>query len=153
TMAYSTRKKSFKMTEFTVLNPCKRIGEIMNFQISGLAVAQFTPLFGLSDQKLAEHGVIRRIVDKKPGYPCRVSLQDAELGESVLLLNYEHQSASTPYRASAAIFVREYAQEASLSINEIPEILRLRLLSIRAFDHIGMMVNADAVDGKNLESV
>jgi hypothetical protein len=35
----------------------------------------------------------------------------------------------------------------------VPEVLRLRLLSVRAFDEMGMMLDADVVHGRDLEPV
>ena len=125
----------------------------MDFRIFALDVDKFSHLFGLDDDALLEQGVQRMIVDNKPGYPCRVSLQDAEVGETVLLMNYEHQAASTPYRSRHAIFVREWADQAVPARNEVPEMLRLRLLSVRAFDEAGMMVEADVVEGEHLETM
>jgi hypothetical protein len=122
----------------------------MNFQIAPLPLAQFAPLFGLSDDELAAHNVVRRIVDRHPGFPCRVSLEDAAIGETVLLMSYEHQAAASPYRSSHAIFVRERAQEARPRVNEIPEVLSRRLLSVRGFDVRGFMVKADVVEGAAL---
>jgi hypothetical protein len=75
------------------------------------------------------------------------------VGESVLLLNYEHQPAQTPYRSRHAIFVREWATKATLAPNEIPECLKSRLLSLRAFDDEGNLVDADVVDGRSAESL
>ena len=123
----------------------------MCFQISGLDVDQFNHLFGKDPEALATSGVERIIVDNKPGYPCRVSLQDADIGETVLLMNYEHQPALSPYRSSHAIFVREWAGQTKLGRNEVPEMLRHRMISVRAFDSSGMMVDADIVDGRQLE--
>jgi hypothetical protein len=91
---------------------------------------------------------LRFTVESKPGFPCRVSLEDAEIGEEVLLLNYEHLPVNTPYRASHAIYVRPDAMPAHLEVNEIPTMLRSRLLSIRAFDHEGMMRGADVAEGE-----
>ena len=125
----------------------------MNFRISGLPAAHFAPLFGLADTILRARGVIRRIADCRPGYPCRVSLRDADVGEPVLLLNYEHLAVNGPYRSSHAIFVREYAPEAKPAVNEIPEVLESRLLSVRAIDDDGMMVEADVVEGTRLAAV
>lgn len=122
----------------------------MAFQISALEIDQFSGLFGQDDRALARCGVRRVIADACPGYPCRVSLQDAKVGESVLLMNYQHQPAASPYRSSHAIFVREWASRARLGVNEVPELLRQRLLSVRAFDDPGMMVEADTVDGQEL---
>ena len=125
----------------------------MNFQISGLKLAPFAPLFALSTEELAARGVVRRIANRKPGFPCRVSLQDAEPGESVLLLNYEHQSVASPYRSSHAIYVRENAVEARPSPNELPAVLHDRLISVRAFDAAGFIVQADVVEGASLAPV
>ena len=125
----------------------------MGFQISGLSVDRFSHLFGKDVETLARLGVKRVVADETPGFPCRVSLRDAEVGERVLLMNFEHQPVSSPYRSSHAIFVREWASEADLAENEVPEQLRRRMLSVRAFDDSGMMVDADLVDGQRLESL
>ena len=122
----------------------------MSFRISGLPLTDFAPLLGRPDAELAQHGAIRMQVDRRPGFPCRVSLRDAEPGETVLLLNYEHLSVATPYRSRHAIFVRENAEEVHPEIDEIPESLRIRLLSLRAFDRAGMLRDADVVQGSDL---
>jgi len=125
----------------------------MSFQIIALPAEQFSHLFGKDAETLANLGVHRIVADTKPGYPCRVSLQDAEIGESALLMNYEHQPAATPFRSSHAIFVREWAKETRPEVGEVPTFLRSRLLSVRAFDRSGMMLDADVVEGPNLEPV
>lgn len=123
----------------------------MSFIISGLPVAPFQPLFGLSDEVLAAQGVIRRTVDAPVGFPCRITLEDAPVGETVLLLNYEHQHADTPYRARHAIFVRESSVETRKFVDEIPASLAVRpFISLRAFDAQGMMLDADVVPGSRL---
>ncbi len=100
----------------------------MGFQISALSVDEFSNLFDQDDEVLSKNGVQRVVADSNFGFPCRVSLQDADVGESLLLMNYEHQPARTPFRASHAIFVRERASQARPAANEIPELLRKRLL-------------------------
>ena len=125
----------------------------MNFRIVGLPVAPFAPLFGLDEHELAARGVVRRVADERPGFPCRVSLRDADVGETVLLLNYEHLPMPGPYRSRHAIFVREYAEEFAPEVNEIPEMLSRRLLAVRAFDGSGMMVEADVVPGDAVAAV
>ncbi len=72
----------------------------MKFRFQGLSVAPFQPLFVLGDGELAVRGMRRMIADAKPGFPCRVSLEDAEPGERILLVNFEHQPAHSPYRAN-----------------------------------------------------
>jgi Protein of unknown function (DUF1203) len=125
----------------------------MSFQISGLPVAQFAPLFGLSDAELAKQNIVRHTANQSPGFPCRVSLEDAEPGETLLLLNYEHLDVASPYRSRYAIYVRENAKEAHVVVNEVPQVLRRRLLSLRAFDQAGMLLDADVVDGSDIESL
>jgi hypothetical protein len=125
----------------------------MDFQISALSIDQFSHLFGQDGEALARQGIQRMIVDSNPGYPCRVSLQDAEIGETVLLMNFEHQTLPTPYRSSHAIFVREFATQAVPDKNEVPRFFRHRLLSVRAFDSSGMMIDAEVIDGESLESL
>jgi hypothetical protein len=126
---------------------------LMNFQILALPRDEFAPLFALADAQLQARGGKRCIADRKPGFPCRVSLEDAAPGESLVLIPFTHQSADSPYRASGPIFVREMARQASLGVNEVPEQLRGRLLSVRAYDSQGVMRDADVVDGLQLESV
>lgn len=123
----------------------------MAFRISPLPISGFQHLFGASAETLSSHGAVRMRVDVKPGFPCRVSLEDAEVGETVILVNHEHLSVSTPYRSAHAVFVREMVTEAEPMIDEVPESLRIRLLSLRAFDDDGMMVDADVVHGRELE--
>lgn len=125
----------------------------MGFQITALSAGEFSHLFGLDDESLARHGARRMTVDVKPGYPCRVTLVDAEPGESVLLVNYEHLAVNTPYRSAHAVFVREGANTRPPIVNRIPEQLRIRLLSIRAFNADGMMVDADVVHGEESEPI
>lgn len=126
----------------------------MDFRVSGLPVEPFQALFGLSDAELLKQGARRCVADSKPGFPCRVSLEDAEPGESLLLVNYEHQpEPHSPYRAKGPVFVRESLRDRFDGVNLIPEQLRLRTLSIRAYDDAGLMVDADVVDGKELETV
>jgi hypothetical protein len=122
----------------------------MSFRIHALPYAPFAPLFALSDAELAAIGARRTVADEKPGFPCRVSLVDAEPGETLLLLHFEHQSAASPYRASHAIYVREHAEQALPAPGTVPEVLTRRLISVRAFDEAHDMVNADVVDGRNL---
>lgn len=124
----------------------------MGYRISALNADEFSELYELDDDTLASRGIKRMRVDTKPGYPCRVTLEDAEIGESVLLLNYEHQNAASPYRSAHAIFIRENAVTCPPFVNEIPEQLRIRLLSIRAFDTEDMIIDADVVDGQDCES-
>jgi hypothetical protein len=123
----------------------------MQFRISGLPAEPFRHLFALSDDELKRHGAVRRVAENS-GYPCRVSLTDAKAGDEVILVNYEHQDADTPYRSRHAIYVRPGERRYDAT-GEIPEQLRKRLLSVRAFDANGMMVDADVIEGRLLEEI
>ena len=125
----------------------------MHFRVTGLSPEPFVSLYGLDAAGLARRGVQRLAVDACPGFPDRIELRDAQPGESVLLLNYEHQPAPTPYRAAHAIFVREGALAPYDAVDEIPAALRTRTLSLRAFDAGHQMVDADLVDGQAAETL
>jgi hypothetical protein len=125
----------------------------MSFQVSALTHDEFAPLFALDDQQLAERGAKRYVADRKPGFPCRVSLEDAEPGERLLLVPFVHQPAQSPYRAAGPVFVREGARQATPGTNEVPALLRSRLLSVRAYDADSLMVEADVVEGRELETL
>lgn len=122
----------------------------MDFQIHALPPEPFAPLFGMDDAALRKIGAVRRIVTECPGTPCRVSLADAEVGETVVLVHHEHLPERTPYRASHAIYVREGVPMARPAKGEVPKVLTSRLLSVRGFDAHHMMRDADVVEGADL---
>jgi hypothetical protein len=124
----------------------------MTYRILGLSPEPFRSLFGLADAELAAKGARRVVADASFGYPDRVELRDAAAGETLILVNHTHQAADTPYRASHAVFVREGSQAAREFQDEVPESLRRRMLSVRAFDADHMMIDARLVDGAELES-
>jgi Protein of unknown function (DUF1203) len=118
----------------------------MSFRVLGLSPAQFRHYFEMSDAALREIGALRVVADQ-PKLPCRVSMEHAEVGEELLLVNYEHQPANTPYRAKHAIYVRKLADRAFEAVDIVPEILATRLLAVRAFDTEHMMVDAEVLEG------
>ena len=121
----------------------------MNFTVSGLSPEPFQPLFGLSAAALAQR-LARRVVVDGSGYPERIEMRDAQPGETLLLVNFEHQPAGTPYRSSHAVYVREGATE-RWSGDHLPEVMRKRLLSLRGFSAEGSMIEADVVEGRDAE--
>ena len=124
----------------------------MSFQIHALPVEPFAPLFALSDQELIAHHAQRITVKASDRAPCRVSLAAAEDGESVLLVNFLHQPGASPYRSRHAIYVRERAVQRQLDQGEVPDILRPSVLALRLFDADHCIVDADLVDGEQLET-
>lgn len=121
----------------------------MSFQVIALPATEFEALYGLSDDELLRRGIRTSIANAQPGFPCRVSLRDAEPGARMFLMNYEHQPTNSPYRSTHAIYVQEGASTARVNANEVPDVLRVRLLSVRAFDSDGMIIDADVIDGND----
>ena len=123
---------------------------MQSFQLIGISPDPFQVLFELPDADLARLHARRVIATEKPGFPCRVSLVDAEIGEELLLLPYTHQPAASPYQASGPIFVRKGAEQRFLEVNEVSEYVSLRLMSLRAYDSADMIVDADVCAGQSV---
>jgi hypothetical protein len=113
----------------------------MAYRIKGIDPTPYRPMFGLSDDHLAERGAARLTVTD-PTFPCRVSLTDRAPGEKVLLVNHVSHNVANPYRASHAIFVTEAEEEPAEYVDEIPPVFEKRVLSLRGFDAGGMMADA-----------
>jgi hypothetical protein len=124
----------------------------MSFQLVGLPYEPFAALFSLTDRELTEFDARRVLATEKPGYPCRVSLVDAEVGEELLLVPFAHQTARSPYRSNGPIFVRKAARPSRLAADEIPDYVRLRQMSVRVYDPAHMMIDAQVCEGKEIAS-
>ena len=70
----------------------------MDFKITGLPVVEFAHLFALDAAALQRKGIVRVVADEPQAFPCRITLEDAEPGESLLLLTYVHQDSHTVCR-------------------------------------------------------
>ena len=119
----------------------------MSYTLRGLEPALFEPLFALDEGTLAHRGMRWLSVDEPVGFPCRISLEDAPVGERVLLLPFVHQDSRSAYRASGPIFVRRGMREARRMTGELPPYLTRRILSVRAYDAMDDMVEAEIVEG------
>lgn len=125
----------------------------MPYQFRPLPASLIDGLRSLDAATLRDRGARRMRADSVPGFPCRVSLREAPVGASVLLVNHRHLTGNTPYAASHAIFVDEAAEDAVPEPGQVPEIVRNRLVSIRGFDAEGMIVDADVTDGTGADAV
>jgi hypothetical protein len=124
----------------------------MTYRIEALPLEPFVRFLGMTDQELAEVGARRMIADTPNSAPCRVSLIDAAPGEALILVPYEHlPDAGSPYRQSGPVFLREAAQPSAPFVGAVPDQLSRRLLSVRAFDGASMMLDADVVEGADLD--
>jgi len=120
-----------------------------SFRLIGLPFEPFAELFTLSDAELLMRNARRVFAATKPGYPCRVSLVDADIGDELLLLPFEHQPANSPYKASGPIFVRRAAARAHVDVGVIPDYVRSRLISVRAYDAAHLMTDAVVCAGSD----
>ena len=121
-----------------------------SFQIVGLAPEPFEPLFALPEDELRGRGIRRVRAAAQPGYPCRISLVDAQAGDELLLLPFEHQPAHSPYRASGPIYVKVGARQRTMAVGEIPESVRRRQISLRAYDADDLIVDAEVCAGESV---
>lgn len=114
----------------------------MSYRITGLEREQFAHYFDMDDAELARHDAVRVTAGADKGWPCRISLQDANAGETLVLLNHVSHDVATPYRSSYAIYLRDRANTEPEYIDEIPPVFEGRPMAFRAFDADGMLRNA-----------
>ncbi len=120
----------------------------MGYTITGIPMENLIPLKGQTNDQLKEQGVERIIASNKPGFPCRITLEDAEPGEPMLLMNYVSHAVTSPYRNAYAIYMREGATAEARFKNQLAPALMGRPISLRMFDHAGQLVGADLdIDG------
>jgi len=125
----------------------------MNFKFKALDYQEFESLFNLTDLELEKLNGKRMLVDLKPGYPCRVSLEDAEIGEEVILIPYDFHKTNSPYQSRGPIFIRKGIATKVLKNNEIPVMLNHRHLSFRGYDTDGFLKEALTEKGINTKIV
>ncbi len=122
-----------------------------NFQIFALNHDDFKYLDALSDEELVAKDIRKIVVDEFPGFPCRTTLEDAEIGEEVYLLNVDFHQTNSPYKANGPVFIRKNKSTKNYKINEIPLMFHHRLLSLRGYDKSGMMKMAEVFNGEILK--
>jgi hypothetical protein len=114
----------------------------MTYRIIGLSPEAFAPLFALDDAALAAQRAERVIAATQPGYPCRISLEDARVGEELILLHHVSHDVFTPYRSAFAIYVRAGVETATY-VDTLPPVLKGRPIALRGFDETGRMRTAN----------
>lgn len=123
----------------------------MNYRISGLDPDPFTGYRHKTEQELTHLQARRVVADGEDSYPCRISLMDAKVGDTLILLNFEHLPLDSPYRSRHAIYINEASTTRGVFENAVPAQQQRRLLSVRGFDAAGMIVDAEVVEGIALE--
>jgi hypothetical protein len=124
-----------------------------DFLIEAINNNETNHLFALSKSDRDKINAIQIKVDQYPGFPCRVSLEDAQIGESIIALPYIHHDVKSPYYSSGPIFVRKNIKTAQLKTNEVPNFLSHRFLSVRAYNNEAMMIDAATTQGTALKSL
>ena len=113
----------------------------MTYRIAGLDPAPFASLWTMSDEELAQNRARRVTADSAVGFPCRVTLEDAQPGEELMLVHHVHHEVDTAYRSAFAIFVREEVEPAVYE-DRCPPCFAGRTLSLRGFDSEGALAEA-----------
>ena len=111
----------------------------MAYSVTGLDPAPFADLFKASDAERTTHLSEVVTATSDTGFPCRVSLADAKMGERVLLVHHVSNDVARPFRMAHAIYVRERAEPPPVYRDALPAMLDRRTIGLRAFDGEGMM--------------
>jgi hypothetical protein len=93
----------------------------------------------MGDDDLAARRAVRVTADKPGAFPCRVTLEDAEPGEALVLVNHVSNDVDGPFHTTHAIFVREGAAAPARFDDEVPPMIDRRIVSLRGYDAGGML--------------
>ena len=114
---------------------------------------QLLPISASEADRLRTLGGQLYVSDEFPGYPCRQCLQDAEIGQQLLLVSFDPFRVDSPYRSAGPIFLHVNSCSPTVSINQMfPIQLTCRQLSVRCFDSQAMMIDAALIQGTELEA-
>lgn len=125
----------------------------MTFRITGIDPAPWWHLTQLSDDELPAHNARRMIANSKPGFPCRMTLEDAEPGESLLLVGHRIERPGSPYQFEYAIFLREQADAAAIYDDRVPPVIETRRVAMRGFDESGLVAQVELAEPGDGEQV
>ena len=126
----------------------------MTYSIKGLNPQDFTPFFALSDAALRGHRARRVTATANRGFPCRVSLRDANEGDSLLLIHHVNHDVDTPFRNAYAIYIRADAHEPGYFVDEVPPVMESRTMALRGYSSTGLLEEADiAIPGQADETI
>jgi Protein of unknown function (DUF1203) len=114
----------------------------MTYKIAGLNPVDHASLFTMSDVELAAINAKRVIATSNPGFPCRVSLKDAEEGDTLILFHHVSHDVVTPHRSAYAIYVNEASKLAATYVDETPPVFEKRDIALRGFDSEGNLCDA-----------
>lgn len=114
----------------------------MAYQITGLSPELAKPFQDATAEELSVLGAVQMTATSNPGFPCRISLEDAEVGEQVVLFHHTSHDVDSPYRSSYAIFARTGLTAAAQFTDAVPPVFESRTLAMRAFGKDAMLKTA-----------
>lgn len=126
----------------------------MTYQITGLSPELAKGFEDATAEQLSALGAVKMTATRKPGFPCRISLEDAEVGEDVVLFHHTSHDVDSPYRSSYAIFTRSGLATAARYTDAVPPVFEGRTLGMRAFGKDAMLKTASlAMPGEADQSI
>ncbi len=114
----------------------------MTYQITGLSPDIVKSSEGATAEELSAMGAVPMIATSKPGFPCRISLEDADVGDELILFHHMSHDVNSPYRSAYAIFARSGLTVAAQFTDAVPPIFDGRPLGMRAFGSDAMLKTA-----------
>jgi len=111
---------------------------------------QIAPIDSAEATRLQQAGREVYVADAMPGSPCRRCLKDAEIDDELILVSHDPFNSDSPYRSASPIFLHRHACQPP-DLDELPLQLTGRQLSVRSFDTNEMMIDADVIDGEQLD--
>lgn len=108
----------------------------------------------LDDTREREVAAGRAVSPEADGdrFPVRCCLRDVDNAEDVLLLSVRPPSADSPYAAASPVYVHREPCDGRHANGEVPEVLRGRLLSLRAYTSDHMITGTTIEQGSHVES-
>jgi hypothetical protein len=99
------------------------------------------------------HAGLRPIrVDESPGYPCRVCLREAAVGDEVFLIAHRASPVEHPHSVVGPVYVHAHACVPWAAAGSLPPIVSTRSMALRAYDAAGDLVACDLAEGPQLDA-
>jgi hypothetical protein len=99
------------------------------------------------------HQALRPIrVDDSPGYPCRVCLRDAAVGDEVFLIAHRASPVEHPHSVVGPVYIHAHACAPWAAAGSLPPVVRTRRLAVRAYDSGGDLIACELAEGAAVEA-
>ena len=113
---------------------------------------RFVPIAPETADALRRHlSAVPVRAESSPGFPCRQCMQDAAVGDEMMLVAFDPFDGSSPYSGPGPIYLHRAPCTPFAPAQTVPPILEPRRLSVRGFAANHMMQAAVVVEGSELE--